>query len=202
MRIILFGGSFDPVHNGHVRVSHSAKQQLQAEDVFLIPARRSPHKNQVPFASGTDRLEMLKLAVSELEDFKVSDCELFREEPSFTIDTINYFLSKFGKNSQLYWLIGADQVDDLDKWYRIEELIDKSHICIMKRGGVGDIDFGKLEMSLGKVRSDKLRSDMLDTPEIEVSSTVIRDKIKNKESIEGLVSSEVANYIYSKGLYR
>ena len=123
-KIGLFGGTFDPIHFGHTCVAAHAAKYIGAEAVVFIPARRSPHKKLFPVASGDARLEMAALATAEQKKFRVSDCELKRPGPSYTLDTISEISAEYGEGTEFYWLIGADMVKDLDMWYNICELID------------------------------------------------------------------------------
>ncbi|MFA6176640.1 MAG: nicotinate-nucleotide adenylyltransferase [Phycisphaerae bacterium] len=192
-KIILFGGTFDPIHNGHLAVAKSASQQINASKVIFIPARRSPHKHQKPFATDDDRLAMLKLAVTGDNLFDVSAVELNRGEPSYTIDTVRLLKKKMGEDCEFYWLLGADMLKDLMKWHKISELINECSISIMNRGGFDRPNFDGLP--------DKLRQNQIQTPLIDISSTEIRRKIANEQDIRELVAPEVSAYIQKHKLY-
>lgn len=199
--ILLFGGTFDPVHNGHVRVAEVAAEHLNAQQVIFIPVRRSPHKNFTPLAADHDRLKMIQLAIASLPNFTVSDCEFKRPEPSYTIDTVEYFRCQIEKNIRLYWLVGADAVQDILYWHRIDELIDKCNLAIMQRGGFPSPDLSPLEKQLGKKRVEKLKADMINTPSISLSSTEIRKRLAEGEDVGDMVCAEVMRYIAKNGLY-
>ena len=109
-KIILFGGSFDPIHRGHIIVAKSASRQIVADKVVFIPTRRSPHKELFPSAGNKARLDMISIAISAENTFQVSDFELHRPDPSYTIDTIRFFRQNFPDDTQFYWLIGADML--------------------------------------------------------------------------------------------
>ena len=115
-KIILFGGSFDPIHTGHLRVAHHALKELGADELIFIPARRSPHKTDLP-TPGAHRFAMIAKAIDGIDSFSVSDCELLRPEPSYTLDTVGLSRVQVGSDVVLHWLIGADQLADLEKWY-------------------------------------------------------------------------------------
>jgi nicotinate-nucleotide adenylyltransferase len=201
-RVILFGGSFDPVHNGHIRVAEYARQYVQAERVILIPAGRSPHKAVNPVASGDDRMAMLRLAIEGYPDLEASDVELSRPQPSYTFDTVEHFRGIYGDGTALYWLIGADLVADLGIWYRACDLLDRCRVAVMVRGGYDAPDLTALGEQVGTDRADQLRQWMIPTPAIEVSSTEIRRRLAEGRSIEGLVLPAVEAYIARRGLYR
>ena len=163
-KIVLFGGTFDPVHIGHIEVAQVAADKINASKVILIPARRSPHKNKQPIASDIDRIEMLQLAVEHKKTFQISNVELNRAEPSYTIDTIRQLHQKFGDECVFYWLIGADMLKDLPLWHKINDLLDECNICVMNRGGYEKSDFESLRGKLSKEKIEKLRQNMIETP--------------------------------------
>ena len=200
-KIILFGGTFDPVHTGHIAVAQAAAEKIGAGKVILIPARRSPHKEQKPAAVDNDRIAMLKLAVAGKSLFQISPVEFNRAEPSYTIDTIRHFRQKLGTHCQLYWLIGADMLKDLPKWHRIDELLRECPICVMNRGGFDRPDFDSLAAKLGKEAAEKLRQNMIKTPLIEISSTDIRQKVSQNQNVSKFLHPDVLNYIKSHRLY-
>jgi len=200
-KIILFGGTFDPVHTGHIEVARAAAEKIGAKKVILVPARRSPHKNQKPLAEDTDRVSMLKLAIAGKDIFQISPIELNRAEPSYTIDTIRQIQQSFGNNYELYWLIGADMLSSLSKWYKIDELLNKCNICVMNRGGFDKPDFDSLAAKFSKENIEKLRKNSIETPAIEISSTEIRQKLFNDEDASRYLHPEVLNYIRTRRLY-
>ncbi|MBE0535307.1 MAG: nicotinate (nicotinamide) nucleotide adenylyltransferase [Phycisphaerae bacterium] len=200
-RQLLFGGTFDPVHAGHIAVAEFAAAQLRADDVVFIPAKRSPHKHVDPVASGDQRLAMLRLATAGRKRFEVSDCELRREEPSYTLDTVLYFRRRFASEAELFWLIGADMVRDLAKWYRVRELLDACTLCVMHRGGYPPPKLDGLE-TLGAERLARLRANVLETPSVDISSSEIRCKVASGEDVTGLLCPAVLDYIKKNGLYR
>lgn len=200
-RIILFGGTFDPIHNGHIKVAESAIKLLRGDMLVFIPAKRSPHKKEQPGAGKSQRYEMIKLSIENHPEFKISDCEFYRNEPSYTLDTVRHFKKIFGNNAELFWLVGADTVKDLCHWYKIEELVDECRLTIMRRGGVETPDFSEIEKTIGPERASKLKSDMIPTPLIDISSTEIRRKISNGGSCLESLTPKVADFIKKNGIY-
>ncbi|NLK42613.1 MAG: nicotinate (nicotinamide) nucleotide adenylyltransferase [Planctomycetes bacterium] len=200
-KIILFGGTFDPIHNGHLAVAADAFERLRADRLFFIPVRRSPHKTQPPAASGQDRLAMIRLAIKDREGFAVSDCELRRPEPSYTLDTILHFRERFGPEAELYWLVGADAVQSLERWHRIEEILEQCRVCIMHRGRMPRPDLRRLVPALGADRVAQLGKNILPTPLVDISSTAIRARLAAGQPVQGLVPEPVLKYIRQKGLY-
>ena len=156
-KIALFGGTFDPVHVGHTIVARAAVEYVEAEKIIFIPAKLSPLKGSLPEASDTDRFRMLSLATAGEDFFEVSDCELKRSAPSYTIDTVRQFQSKYGDKTSVYWLLGADGIDELVHWHEITRLIDECTLATMYRAGCERPDFGKFETLWGRSHIEKLR---------------------------------------------
>lgn len=200
MKLMLYGGTFDPVHNGHVKVAQSAFEKLGCDKAFFIPARRSPHRSQSPLASGTDRVAMLKLALADMPCFEVSDCELKRPEPSYAYDTIKDFAAAY-QNAELFWIVGADALTDLLNWHKIAQIIDICNLCLMYRAGYQKPEFQGFEDQLGPERTQKLRNNVIPGPLIDISSTEIRAKLLQNRQCPDLIDPRVMQYIRNKGLY-
>ena len=201
-KIALFGGTFDPIHNGHIQVAQYAANEIDAEKVILIPAKRSPHKKAMPIAGAEDRIKMISLAIADKSAFEISDCEIRRPDPSYTLETINYFRSKYPPDTKLYWLIGADSLKDLVKWYKIRDLMDICQICVMFRAGFEKPSFDKFIPVFGLEHVEKLVENVIEAPLIEISSTDIRGKIASGQNVEKLVHPDVLKYIIENNLYK
>ena len=200
-KIVLFGGSFDPVHSGHLEVAKASLQKLCAEKVIFIPANRSPHKSYNTFASAKDRYEMIRIAVKNEASFLVDDCEIVRPQPSYTLDTIKHFKKQYSEDTELLFLIGADTIADLDKWYKIDELLKLCRLCTMYRGGFEKPDFSVLKNVFTDDDIDRLQNDIIETPMLNISSTDIRKTISEGKTINDIVPNEVVEYIRKNGLY-
>jgi len=201
-KIILFGGTFDPIHLGHISVTSCAAEHINSEKVIFIPAKQSPLKSFSPAASDEDRIKMIHLVISEKEQFEVSDHELTKTGPSYTIETIRHFKTEYGADTEVYWLIGADSLEELPGWYKIDELIDECNLCVMYRGGYPKPDFGRFESLWDKARIEKLQQNIIQTPLININSTEIRTRLCRGEDISEMVDKAVAEYIYEHGLYQ
>ncbi len=201
-KIALFGGTFDPIHFGHTKVAVVAAEHIGAETVFFIPARCSALKYSPPQAGDDDRFKMIELAISDDHSFRVSDCELKRAAPSFTLDTIRYFRSRYGEQTELFWLLGADAVEELHRWHKIKEIIDECNLSVMYRAGFDPPDFTSLENSWGKQRVQKLRENVIKTPLVNISSTQVRERIARGLDVSDMLHPSVVDYINERSLYR
>jgi len=200
-KIALFGGTFDPIHIGHTTVVALAADHIGADEVVFIPANRSPLKHLRPRVSDEHRLKMIAIAVADDKRFRVSDHEIKKPEPSFTIETVKWFRDQYDKNTILYWLLGADAVDDFPLWYKVTELIDACNLCTMYRAGCDAPDFGKFKQAWGSERVEKLKSNIVPTPLVDVSSTEIRRRLATGQDVAGMLAPGVADYIRRNNLY-
>lgn len=201
-RIVLFGGTFDPIHLGHTTVAASAAKHIGAEKLVFVPAKRSPLKGFAPRASDDDRLEMIALATAEEESFQVSDFELRKPAPSFTLETVRKFRQEYGDEASIYWLIGADGIDDLAYWHMIIELIDACNLTVMCRAGCEPPNFGKFESIWGRERVEKLQRNVVQTPLVNVSSTEARKRLAEGLDVSTMLHPAVLSHIRQNGLYQ
>jgi len=201
-KIALYGGTFDPIHLGHTTVADAAAKQIQAEKVIFIPAKCSPLKGFAPSASDEDRLQMIVLAIADDDSFAVSECELKRPAPSYTLDTIRRFKQEYGPDTAVHWLLGADSVADLVHWYRIRELMDECTITTMQRGGYPPPDFDRFAPVWGEERVAKLKRNLVGTPLVDVSSTEVRNRLAAGEDVSEMLHPNVVAYIQKRDLYR
>lgn len=201
-KIILFGGTFDPVHLGHCAVALTAMESIGAEKIIFVPAKLSPLKKFFPIASGKDRMQMITLAIAEKKNFDISDYELKKSHPSYTLETVRHFQAEYGPYTALYWLIGADSINELQYWHKITELIDECNLCAMYRGGFEPPDFTPFQRLWQRQRVKKLQQNIIQTPLIDISSTQIRNKLKTPADIAEMLHPSVANYIQKHNLYK
>jgi nicotinate-nucleotide adenylyltransferase len=201
-KIALFGGTFDPIHIGHTTVAADAAERIGAEKIIFIPAKLSPLKGFLPRADDAHRLKMISLAIAGEKKFQVSDYELKKPAPSYTLETVQKFQSDYGRQTIIHWLIGADTVDDLAYWYKITELIDACNLTTMYRAGCEPPDFTKFEGIWGRQRIEKLQRNIIETPLVDISSTEIRDLIAKNGDFSEMLHPAVADYIRKNGLYK
>ncbi len=201
-KIALFGGTFDPIHLGHTIIAHEALDSIGAERIVFIPAKRSPLKGFSPKASDEDRLKMIELAIADYTNFEVSDFELKKTAPSYTLETVRKFKADFGSKTSIYWLIGADSVEDLPYWHKITELIDEYNIVTMYRAGCKTPDFNKFNHIWGPQRTEKLQKNIIQTSLIDISSTEVRKRLAAGISVTDMLHPAVAEYIRQHNLYK
>ncbi|NUN08509.1 MAG: nicotinate (nicotinamide) nucleotide adenylyltransferase [Ignavibacteriaceae bacterium] len=189
MRIGLFGGSFNPVHVGHIKTAEYALHERSLDKIIFIPAFISPLKTSHSFIAPRHRLNMIRLALQGKAQFDLSDIEIRREGISYTIDTIDYFRKEY---RYIDLIIGMDNLIVFDQWYKPDDLITKVNLIILSRGDESGFKKNKyFEKAI-----------FLNSPKIKISSSEIRRKIKQSESIKGLVPEEVEKYIINNKLYK
>ncbi len=201
-RIALFGGSFDPIHFGHLISARSIAEQLDLSQVILIPAPRPPHKPNAALTETSQRIAMAKLAVEGDPLFTVSDIEMQRKGPSYTIDTVSAFRSELGESAALHWIIGADSLPELVTWWRIAELVTCVTIVTATRPGWTQPDMAQLASAVGKAHAESLLDQCCATTAIDISATDIRRRVASNLPIRYLVPASVASYISMANLYQ
>jgi nicotinate-nucleotide adenylyltransferase len=189
MRIGILGGTFNPVHNGHLHIAKHALKRLRLDRVIFIPTYVSPHKKMSGNAKARDRIAMLRLALRGERRFSVLDYEIRRKGISYSIRTVHFLRRKFGKKAHLFFLLGADSVSGLKAWKKSGELMDLVQFVAFPRPG--------FSLSLSNPTVIRLR-----TTKKDVSSSRIRLLVKRGRRFSGLVPTEVQDYIEKKNLYR
>lgn len=201
-RIGLYGGSFDPIHIGHVIVARSVAESLGLDRVIFLPSASPPHKDSSELLSQEHRARMVELAIANEPLFALDDYDLTRKGPTYTVETVAYFKGLFGAGAELAWIIGADSLPELKSWYRVGELVDGCRIVTAARPGWETPDLSILRPELGDEQIERLGRDILDTPRIDVSATDIRRRVLTGRSIRYLVPDAVGDYIQRHGLYQ
>jgi nicotinate-nucleotide adenylyltransferase len=193
---LILGGSFNPIHYGHLRTSESVARRLGFDRVLLMPSAQPPHKPaSADLAAPADRLAMCQLAAGENPTFfSVSDLEIRRPGPSYTLDTAREL--RLAGMKSVNWLIGADMVRILPKWHQAQKLLDEVNFIIMARPG-WSFDWATLPPEFRN-----LKEHVVEAPLIDLSATDIRRRVKAGESIEGLTPPPVISFIHARGLYR
>jgi nicotinate-nucleotide adenylyltransferase len=207
MRTALFGGTFNPVHDGHLAIAEAARVGLRLDRVLFVPCALPPHKEAASLAPGHDRLAMLRLAVRGRPGLGVSAVELRRPGPSYTIETVQALRAAARRRGRpagpLYLLVGADMLADLPRWREAKRLVRLVRVAAAGRPGwsLGSIRRA-LARDFGAAFVRGLDRRRFDAPRIAVSSTAIRRRARAGRSLRGLVPDAVAGYIRRRGLYR
>ena len=197
-RYAIYGGSFDPVHIGHVSLADCAVSQCGLDELIFMPAYISPFKQDRKVTDGNDRIAMIRTVLDHDPAFSVSDYEIKKGGPSYTIETLRHFRKTAG--DRLHFVCGFDSLVQLDTWYEGPEILRDYPVITVRRPDTDD--------SLGMEKIDAYRRDygaeiiLLDMPPVDASSTEIREKVKRGESISGLVLPATEEYIIEHKLYR
>jgi len=200
LRLGIIGGSFDPVHLGHLGIAEEAREAFRLDRVVFVPAAQPPHKGGRSLAPAKDRLRMVKLAIRDNPFFIASDIEMRRSGPSYTIDTLRE-MRKAHPRAALFFIVGADSLHDLHTWRSARDLVEEFEFIIIGRPGAKGPDYSMLKKSFGKARADRLRRNYIETEIFNISATDIRRRIKAGRSIRYLVPKEVERHIVRRGLY-
>lgn len=188
MRIGIYGGSFNPIHNAHIGIVKYILEKLQLDRIIIIPVGKASHRDDV-VVNGSLREKMCQLAFEGEEKIIVSDIEIKRSKTSYTIDTLRKLISLYGGHNEFYEIVGEDSAYNFSKWKEYEKILELSKVVVFRREGFnGGIEHKNIIY--------------LDTPLYDISSTMIRNRIKNSESILDLVPEKVAKFIKSNNLYK
>jgi nicotinate-nucleotide adenylyltransferase len=200
MRLGVFGGSFDPVHLGHLRLADCCWRQASLDQVLFVPAARQPHKPRAPRASDGDRVAMLELAVGGRAEFGVSTIEIRRGGVSYTVDTLRAIRAE-RPAEELFFLMGADTLADLPNWREPAAICELAKPLVVRRPGSGEPDYAAIAPLVSAERLATIRSQAVEMAETEISSSEIRRLIGEGGAWEELVPASVADYINARGLY-
>jgi nicotinate-nucleotide adenylyltransferase len=198
-RIGVFGGSFDPVHMGHLTIAQDAVEQLELSRLIFVPAAVPPHKQEKTLVEGRHRLEMLQLATESNLSFEVSDMELQRGGISYTFDTMRQIQFEH-PGAELFFIIGLDSLVELHLWRNIEPLLEMCTVVPFARGGEDSAKIAQ-QIQLSNVWKTKLLERLIRIHEIEISASEIRMRLAEGLSIRYLVPPEVEMYIAEHHLY-
>ena len=209
-RIGLLGGTFDPIHCGHIETVQAAQRALALNPVLLMPARIPPHRERGPSASTFHRFAMAALAASELEDVLASDDELGAEGPSYTALTLERLAARGFEPGQLFFITGADAFAEIESWYRYPAVLDLAHFVVVSRPGMAAATLPARLPALNARFCEPTRTGampahpsifLVDASTPDVSSTGVRERLRLGRSISGLVPRPVEAHIYRHHLY-
>ncbi len=213
MRLGILGGTFDPIHFGHLRLAEEMCEEFALSKVLLIPCAQPPHKDESVITPYSERLEMTKIAVSYSSYLEASDIEGRRKGPSYSIETINIIMNLYGADLELFFILGIDTFKEITTWKEYEELFKLTSFAVIDRPGTQKCEISSfidsLALDFKKCNTDDLfvntsgcsiyfkKSTLMD-----ISSTKIRQNIKTGRSINFMVPERVKEYILRKGLYK
>ncbi len=192
MRVGVFGGSFDPVHFGHLFLAEYCREACGLDRVLFVPAGQPPHKAESTLTAGQHRLAMLELAVSDNPGFEVTDLELQREGPSYTVDTLAE-LSQAAPGDEFFLLMGADMLQDFPNWREPQRICELAKLAVVARDGLTPLDWSVLDNVIPAELSDEFLS--VQMPRLDISSTEIRARVLSGQSIRYRTPDAVIAYI-------
>jgi nicotinate-nucleotide adenylyltransferase len=212
MRVGILGGSFNPIHLGHLRAAEEVREALKLDLVYFVPAALPPHKPPDGLAPPEHRLAMVRLATKGNRYFMVSDVEVRRAGRSYTIDTVRHFLATLRGPSTLFLMMGSDAFAELDTWKECDELVRSSSVVVHTREGVGNTSpprislaalkrFGYIKKDDHYVHSNGQTLSFVATTIFPFSATLIREKLQQRRSVRYLMPGDVVDYIQRHGLY-
>jgi nicotinate-nucleotide adenylyltransferase len=198
MKIGVLGGTFDPVHLGHLEIAREARRTLNLKEFILVPAGQPPFKPDRLITASKQRLKMLHLAVANAPDLHISTIEIERPGPSYTADTLAELKGRYGVDDELFFILGWDSLEQLPGWYQPSRIIAMCRLVAVPRPGRPRPNLEELE---ARVPGVSRRLIFLEKPEIDISSSHIRELAARGEPIEHLVPGPVAQYIRAHKLY-
>jgi nicotinate-nucleotide adenylyltransferase len=198
----LYGGSFNPIHHGHLIIARAVAERLSLSRVVFLPSARPPHKLSRPILDVAHRAAMVRLAIAGEPLFEFSDYDANRHGPSYTIETVRHFRGVLGPHVRLCWIIGADSLAELVTWRQARELVDECQIVSAARPGSESIDWSAFSPALLPAQVERLRAGLIQTPNIDISATDVRDRVASGRSIRYLVPDPVREHVEAHGLYR
>jgi nicotinate-nucleotide adenylyltransferase len=201
MRLGLFGGSFDPVHYGHLLLAECCREQARLDEVWFVPAAVPPHKQQKEPAPDAARVEMLELAIGGHEAFRVSRIEIERGGVSYTVDTLRE-VKRVRPGDELFFLMGGDSIRDLPTWKEPEAICQLALPLVVRRPNSPEPDFAALAKVVSSERIEAIRRQQVDMPQVDLSSREIRQRVAERKSIRYRTPRAVEKYIETHGLYR
>lgn len=195
-KIAIFGGSFNPIHNGHIAVAKHALCECGLKKVIFLPNANPPHKEKIELIEAVHRYNMVSLAIKGIEEFEISDYEMKKDKPSYTIDTMRYMKSKL--DGDLYFIIGADSLYTLNLWKAYHELIKECSFIVADRNCR---EGSNLKKAAENIISQGGNVHIISMPKIDFTSTDIRNAIKNGCDVSKSLPPEVNEYILENQLY-
>ena len=199
MKIAVLGGTFDPIHLGHLAIAEEVRRLLALNEVIFMPAGCPYFKDSAPVSPATDRVKMLELATAGHSAYIISRLEVERLGPSYAVDSMTQIKKQLNPADELFFIMGWDSIMTLHLWHEVDRLISLCRIVAVPRPGYPQPNLTTLDSDLPGIAE---RTIVMERPLIDISATLIREKVYQCQSIDGLVPPAVADYIQGKGLYR
>ena len=200
-RIGIFGGSFDPIHFGHLLLAENCREQAGLSEVWFVPAAMSPHKRNQDMADATARCDMLELAIAGHPAFRLSRIELDRGGVSYSVTTLES-IAQSNPTSELFFLLGADALAELPTWYEPKRICELATPLVVRRYDAPQPDWNRLADQLSADVVDRMRRHEVSMPRIEISSSDMRKRVSKSLSIRFQTPRAVEMYIETHGLYQ
>ncbi len=201
MQVGVFGGTFDPIHLGHLILAEQCREQAQLEQVLFVPAALPPHKRDQALTSFAQRVEMLSLAISGHAAFRIDELEKDRAGASYTVDTLTQ-LHTTRPGDEFFFILGSDSVRDLPLWYKPRQILELATLLVVARADYPTFSAEELRAALGLNAEFPLRYQIVDAPLITIASRDIRQRVTEGRSVRYMIPRAVEAYIKEKGLYR
>ena len=198
MKIGVIGGTFDPIHNGHLVIAEETRGRLNLDEILFVPTGQPWLKGDSPISAAEHRLEMVRLAIADRPYFRLSTVDIERPGPSYSIDTITELQSQLGAGTELFFILGWDSLAELPQWHEPSRLIEMCYLVAVPRPGYRRPKLKSLESSVPGITQ---RVMLLDSPEIDISASAIRDRVARGLSVRHLVPEPVNRYIKQHKLY-
>ena len=199
-RIGIFGGSFDPIHQGHLIVAESFRESMDLDSVVFLPAYVSPFKTETIPTSDKHRVEMLRLAICGNSSFRLDDREIKRGGVSYTVDSLRAMREEW-PGAEFFMLVGSDSLVGFDRWREPEAVLSLAHLVVAHRGGWGSIAWEDLARVASPSQLANMQSRVLDVPQIEIASRDLRRRVREGRTIRYMVPAAVEAYIREHGLW-
>lgn len=197
-RIGVIGGTFDPIHYGHLAAAEEARVRMNLERVLFVVAGVPPHKLDEEVTPVEHRLAIVSLAIASNPHFEISRVDVDRPGPSYTVDTISILQKQWGQETEVYFIMGLDSLVELPTWHHPQRLIQLCRLLAVKRPGF-ETDMAELEASVPGISS---RVEIIDMPEVDISSSDLQQRVRDGLPIKYQVPEEVERYIMEHELYR
>jgi nicotinate-nucleotide adenylyltransferase len=198
MRIGVLGGTFDPVHLGHIKMAEEARDALGLAEVIIVPAGQPMSKSTHRVTPAEQRIEMLRLAIAGKPRMKVSYMEIERPGSSYTVDTVEALKKRYGGKAEIYFILGWDSLEQLAEWREPGRIIEMCFLVAVPRPGFTRPNLAALEKDIPGISKKVI---FMEKPRLDISATVIREKVARHEAIDHLVPGLVAEYIKKHKLY-